>query len=343
MQLFAVIIRGRVGNLGFNLFDAALDLVRRPGAFDNGRVVFVNRDPFGFAEVVQRDAVELDAKIIGNHLAVGQNGNVFQHRFAAVAEARRFHGGHIQRAAQFVDHEGRQRFAFHVFRDNHERFAHARHLFQNREQVFHAADLFLIDQNVRVIENRFHPFRVGHKIGREIAAIKLHPFHHVQRGFHAFRFFHRDDAVFADFIHRFGDDFADGGIVIRGDRADLFDFQLAFHRLADLFQFRHDRLDGLVNAAFQIHRVGARRDIFAAFAENRLRQHGRRRRAIARDIAGFAGDFVHEARAHVFERIRQFDFFGDGHAVFGAGGSAEFFVNHHVAAFGPEGNLDSVC
>ena len=73
-----------------------------------------------------------------------------------------------------------------------------------------------------------------------------------------------------------------------------------------------------------------------AFAINRLGQHGRGGGAVAGGVAGLAGDFAHHLGAHVFVGIFQFDFLGDGHAVLGDGGGAEFLVEHDVAAFGAE-------
>ena len=80
-----------------------------------------------------------------------------------------------------------------------------------------------MDQEVSVFEHAFHAFRVGDEVGREITAIELHPFDDVERRFQAFGLFDRDHAFFADFVHRFGDDITDGGVVVRSDGADLGD------------------------------------------------------------------------------------------------------------------------
>ena len=56
----------------------------------------------------------------------------------------------------------------------------------------------------------------------------------------------------------------------------------------------------------------------------------------------FFADF-HHLRAHVFEFVFQFDFFGDGNAVFGDVRAAEGAVKHHVAAFRAQGYADGVC
>src|SRR2546423_809237 len=73
------------------------------------------------------------------------------------------------------------------------------------------------------------------------------------------------------------------------------------------------------------------------FAEDRFGQNRRGGCTIARGVAGFAGDFAHHLRAHIFVRVFQLDLFGHGDTVFGHSGRAEFFIEHHVAAFGAEG------
>ena len=60
------------------------------------------------------------------------------------------------------------------------------------------------------------------------------------------------------------------------------------------------------------------------------------------DVGGLAGDFPHHLRAHVRERILQFDFLGDGHAVLGDGGRAEFLVENDVASLGAERDFHRV-
>ena len=59
-----------------------------PAALDDGRVVLGHDDPPGPAEQVERRALELEADLLGDDLAAGQDGHVLQHRLAAVAEAR---------------------------------------------------------------------------------------------------------------------------------------------------------------------------------------------------------------------------------------------------------------
>ena len=81
-------------------------------------------------------------------------------------------------------------------------------------------------------------------------------------------------------------------------------------------------------------------DKLQAFAVNRFGQQRGGGGAVAGGVAGLAGDFAHHLGAHVFVGIFQFDFLGDGHAVFGDGRGAKFLVEHDVAAFGAERGFD---
>ena len=55
LQLLAVVVRGRVLDLRADLLDAALDRRRRAGALDDRRVVLVDGDLLGLAEIFELD------------------------------------------------------------------------------------------------------------------------------------------------------------------------------------------------------------------------------------------------------------------------------------------------
>ena len=69
------------------------------------------------------DVLELDAEVFADERAAGQDGDVAEHRLAAIAEARSLHGTDVQDAAELVDDEQRQRFALDVFGDDQQRLA----------------------------------------------------------------------------------------------------------------------------------------------------------------------------------------------------------------------------
>src|SRR5579871_488609 len=99
---------------------------------------------------------------------------------------------------------------------------------------------------------------------------------------------------------------------------------------------------GFFNAALQVHRIHAGGDALHAFAHDGLGKHRSGGGAIASDIVSFGGDFANHLRAHVLELVGKLDFFGDSDAVFGGARGAEGFLNHHIAAFGPERDADGV-
>ena len=281
-------------------------------------------------------ALQLDADIFRDGLAAGEGGDIFQHGLAAVAEAGRLHGAGVQGSAQLVHYEGGQRLTFHFLGDDQQRLAGARNLLEQRQQVLHVGDLFLVDQDVRLFQNHFHPLRVGHEVGGEIAAVELHAIHGLQLGGHGLGLFDRDDAVLADLGHGIGNDGADGLIAVRRDGTDLRDLLVVGDLQGHLLDFFHGHVDGLLDAAFEGHRIGAGGNRLHAFTEDNLRQNGGGGGAVAGHVAGLGCDFAHHLRAHVLERVLEIDFLGHRDAILGDGGAAELLLENHVAALGAE-------
>src|SRR4030095_11993671 len=86
LQLLAVVVGGGVLDLSPNLLDASFDCAGGAGALDDGGVVLVDRNFFGLAEIVHLDALELDPEILGDGPSAGQDSDIFEHRFTAIAE-----------------------------------------------------------------------------------------------------------------------------------------------------------------------------------------------------------------------------------------------------------------
>ncbi len=149
-----------------------------------------------------------------------------QHRLAAIAEAGGLDRADAERATELVDDERRQRLTLDVLGDDEQGLADLRHLLEDREQILHRRDLLVVDEDVAVLEDRFHLLRIRDEVGREIAAVELHALDRLERRLEATGLFDRDDAVLADLLHRLGDQIADLGVVVGRDRADLRDFLL---------------------------------------------------------------------------------------------------------------------
>ena len=87
LQLLAVVVGGRLLDLRLDLRDAALDVLLLAGAIDDRGLLLLDHHLLGAAEHLERDRLELDAEVLGDDLAAGQDGDVLEHGLAAVAEA----------------------------------------------------------------------------------------------------------------------------------------------------------------------------------------------------------------------------------------------------------------
>src|SRR5690606_12323275 len=121
LQLLAVVVRGGFLDLRLDLANATLDVFRRTGTVDDGRVFLGDFNALGGAEHVDGHVLELEAEIFRDHLATGQDGDVFEHCLAAIAEARSLDGSNLEATAQTVDDEGRESLTFNVFGNDQQR------------------------------------------------------------------------------------------------------------------------------------------------------------------------------------------------------------------------------
>src|SRR5882762_7730225 len=342
LQLFLVVIGSRFLDLLTNALDAALDVRSLAGAVDDGGVLFLHQNLLRFAQVVQRRLLERQADFIGDDRTAGQNGNVLQHGLPAIAEARRLDGRDLDDAADGVDHQGGERFAFHVLGNDQQLAAALRDGFEQREQFADVGDLLVDQQDQRLFELGALALLIVDEIRRQIAAVELHALDHFQLVLKARALFDGDDAFLADLRHGVGNRLADALVRVRGDRADLRNRFRILAGLGELLQLFGGGSDRKVDAALQVHRVGAGGHRLQASADDRLREHGGGGGAVAGLVGGVGSDFLHHLRAHVLELVLQFDLFRDRDAVLGDGRGAEALVEHGIAALGTQRHLDGI-
>src|SRR5262249_31758820 len=118
LQLLAVVVRRGLLDLGADLLDAPLDLLRLARPLDESRVVLIDNHLLGAAEIGELDVLELDAEVFGDGLTAGEGRDVLEHGLAAVAEAGRLHRARRQRAPQLVDDQRGQRLALDFLGDD---------------------------------------------------------------------------------------------------------------------------------------------------------------------------------------------------------------------------------
>ena len=135
LELLAVVLAVGVADLAADHLGPGLDLGRGAGAFDDRGVLAVDRDLLGPAQVGELDAFEVDAQVLEDRLAAGQDGDVAQHRLAAIAVARCLDRRDLEDAPQLVDDQGRQGLALDVLGDDQQRLVGLGDLLEQRDQL----------------------------------------------------------------------------------------------------------------------------------------------------------------------------------------------------------------
>lgn len=342
LEFFFIEIRRRVSDLRFDLSYAFFDGLSIAVAFNDRRFIFRYADLASRAEVFHGNAVEFTADIFCDDRSTRKGCNILKHRFAAVAEARSFNSNGFEGAAEAVDDQGSESFAFDVFSDDEQFFAGLNDFFENREHFLDRSDLAVRNEDIRFAHDSFHLIRIGYHVRGDVASVELHAFDDGELRAHGLRFFNGDDAVIADFFHSVSDEAADFFVICR-DRSYLSDGSFVGNGDRTFFDFFDEFRRSFFNASFEDHRIGTGSDVAHAFFDHSLSQDRSRRRAVTGYVVGLGSDFFDELSAHIFKGIFQFDIAGDGNTIVGDRRSPEFFIENDVAAFRPQGNFYGIC
>ena len=317
------------------------DVVLRAAALDDRRLVLGDDDALGRAEQVERGVLELEADLLGDDLAAGEDGHVLEHRLAALAEAGGLDGDRLERAADLVDDERGEGLALDVLGDDDERAAALHDLLEHRHEVADRRDLRADEQHVGVVEAGLHALRVGHEVRRDVALVEAHALDEVHLHAEGLALLDGDDAVLADLVDGLGDHRADL-LVGRRDAGDLGDLGLVVDVLGEVLDRLHGGVDGGLDAPLEAHRVGPGGDVAQALADHRPRQHGGRRGAVTGDVVGLLGDLLDQLGADLLVGVLELDLLGDRDAVVGDRGGAPLLLQDDVAALRAERDAHGV-
>ena len=95
--------------------------------------------------------VQLAANLLADYLSSGQNGHVFEHCLAAVAEPRGLDCQNTECSAKLVDYQGSQGLSIDILSNDQQVLADLKNLLQRRKNVCHSRDLLVGDQNVWIV------------------------------------------------------------------------------------------------------------------------------------------------------------------------------------------------
>src|SRR5690606_6277538 len=210
---------------------------------------------------------------------------------------------------------------------------------EHRQEVADVADLLVVQQDHRLLEHAGLLLGRVDEVRADVAAVELHALDDVELVLERLAVLDGDHAFLADLLHRLGDHFADGGVGVRRDGADLRDLAAGRAGFRDLLELLDQGRYGLVDAALEVGRVHAGGDVLHALLDHGLGEHRGGRGAVAGNVAGLRGDLLDHLGAHVLELVGELDLLGDRHAVLGDERRAEAALDDDVAALRTEGDL----
>jgi hypothetical protein len=336
LEFFFVKVGGSGFDFSFKLFDAGLNLGGVTLAADDAAIVFVGPDFVSLAAVVDGDGVKLAADVFRDDGTAGENGKVGEHGLATVAEAGGFDSEDVEGAAEFVDYQGGEGFAFDFVGNDDEVLGDLDEVFQERKKIRDGGDFFIGNEDVGGVDFGFHAIGVGDEVGGDKTLVEFHTFFIFDFQLKTFGFFDGDNAVITNFFEGFGNFSANFGIG-GGDGGDLGLFFFVFNGFGELFNFGDNGVGAFVNAFFEDHGVGSGGDVFSSLGGNSVGEDSGSSSAITGDVVGLTGSFFDELSAHVFKRVFEFDFLGDGDTVVDNGGGAPLALHGDVAAARTEG------
>eukprot|EP00958_Prasinococcus_capsulatus_P003352 scaffold306_cov525-Prasinococcus_capsulatus_cf.AAC.40 len=180
-----------------------------------------------------------------------------------------------------------------------------------------------------------HAFRIGHEVGRHVAALELHTLDDNEVVGDSLGLLHCDHSLAPHATHRCGDQVAYLLVATGGDggyRGKLRVLHLLGHDL-ELFNQRSHRL---VDTSCQLDWVDTRSHDLHALINHRLRKDGGCGGAITGLIVGVLCCLAHQPRPHVLHRVLQVNLLGHSHAVVDDAWGAKLGIEHDVAALGAE-------
>ena len=121
----------------------------------------------------------------------------------------------------------------------------------------------------------------------------------------ALAFVHGHHAVFANFFHCFGQQFADFSVVVSSNRCDVGHFALVANLNRHLLKSFRNVGDGSFHAGLHLDRIDSSYHRFEAFVENRFSHYSCRSSTIAGHITRLTRHFTDHARAHVLVDVFQ--------------------------------------
>ena len=338
LQLLPVVVGGGPFDSGADLVDPSLDLRRVSAPVHDGGGVGVHDDAPGRAQVLEARVLETASQGLADEPGPREGGQVSKVLLLAITEAGSLHGADVQSSPDLVDRQGGQGVVLHTVGDEEERLALLLDPLEEREEVVHAADRLVVNQDQGIVQTGLHGVLVGDEVRREIAFVEAHPLDGLQLHLDPAALFDADDTVAAHGLHGLRDEPAHLGVPVGRDRGHLGDLLLAGGLRGQLPEAIHHRRRPCLQASPQAHGIGAGRHALEPFGEDGVGQDGGRGRAVTGLVGRILGHVLHHLDRHVLGSGLELDLPGHRDPVLGDGGTSEAPIQHHGPALGAQGH-----
>ena len=149
LELLAVEVGGCGFDCGLDLSDM-LALISSEEPAPPTMMVFslLNLDLTCAAELCELGVLELKTEFVADDFAAGEDSDVAEHFLASVAKSRSLYRDAGEGAAELVENEGGESFAFDVLSDDEKLLALLDDLLKKREDLLDVRDLLVGDEDV---------------------------------------------------------------------------------------------------------------------------------------------------------------------------------------------------
>ena len=204
LELLAVEVRSGVLNLSLDLSDALVDCVLGTSATNDGCSLLGNLDGLSATEHLCADLVKVNAELLDDCLAAGENSDILEHALTTVAVCRSLDCADVQNAAELVEDKGGQSLAVDVLSHDEQRCALLLDCLKDRQDILDGGNLVVGHEDVRIVQLSGESLVVGCEVRGNITLVKLHTLNSVDVDAEGLGLLNGDDAVLADNVHSVG-------------------------------------------------------------------------------------------------------------------------------------------
>src|SRR5690606_6241106 len=263
-----------------------------------------------------------------------------QHFLTTITKARSLNSCYLQRSSQTVDNQSSQSFTINILSNDQQWTACLSCLLKNGQHILHSADLFVMDQDVRIVKFGFHLLSIGYKVRRDVATVKLHTFNNLNSCFSSLGFFYSDNTFTTNLRHSFGNQTTDFLVIVGRDLCNLFNLIVVITNFLSLLTNAFNNLShSLVNTLLQFHWVCAGCHVLQTYINDSLSKNGSSSCTITCIITGLGSNFFNHLCTNICKSIFKFDFLCNCYTVLGYCRSTKFLFNNYIATLRTQCNL----